>query len=112
MLGLVPDLVGADALFGPRRHLVDDVGEAEVGIDLLQQRGEGHALGLDLVLGAEDVAVVLREAAHPHDAVQRRRGLVAVALAELAVAQRQVAVALDALLEDQDVAGQFIGLSA
>jgi hypothetical protein len=33
------------------------------------------------------------------------RGLVAVALAELAVAQRQVAVALDALLEDQDVAG-------
>jgi hypothetical protein len=37
--------------------------------------------------------------------VQRARRLVAVALAELAVAQRQVAVALDALLEDQDVPG-------
>jgi hypothetical protein len=43
------------------------------------------------------MAVVLREAAHPHDAVQPARRLVAVALAELAVAQRQVAVALDAL---------------
>src|SRR5688500_18891918 len=30
----VPALVGADALRGPRRHLVDDVGEAEVAIDL------------------------------------------------------------------------------
>ena len=58
---------------GPRRHLVDDVGEAEVGVDLLQQRRVGHALVEDLVLGAEDVAVVLREAAHAHDAVQRRR---------------------------------------
>jgi glyoxylase-like metal-dependent hydrolase (beta-lactamase superfamily II) len=67
---------------------------------------------LDHVLGAEDVAVVLRETAHPHDAVQATGGLVAVAGAELAVAQRQVAIALDALLEDQDVAGQFIGLSA
>jgi hypothetical protein len=104
VLGLVPALVGADALFGPRGHLVDDVGEAEVLVDLLQQRRVGHALGQDLVLGAEDVAVVLREAAHAHDAVQAARGLVAVALAELAVAQRQVAVALDALLEDQDVA--------
>ena len=66
----------------------------------------------DLVFGAEDVAIVLRETAHAHDAVQAAGGLVAVAGAELAVAQRQVAVALDALLEDRDVAGQFIGLSA
>jgi hypothetical protein len=50
------------------------------------------------------VAIILREAAHPHDAVQATRGFVAVALAELAITQRQVAVALDALLEDQDVA--------
>ena len=52
--------------------------------------------GSDLVLGAEDVAVVLREAAHAHDAVQRAGRLVAVARAELAVAQRQVAVAAQA----------------
>jgi hypothetical protein len=79
--------------------------EAEVRIDALQQRRVGDALVEDMVLGAEDVAVVLREGPHPHDAVQPAGGLVAVALAELSVAQRQVAVALDALLEDQDVSG-------
>src|SRR5256885_1963185 len=102
---LVPAFIGADARFGARGDLVDDVAEAEVRVDLLQQRGEGQHFGLDLVFGTEDVAIILREAAHAHDAVQAARGLVAVALAEFAVAQRQVAVALDALLEDQDVAG-------
>jgi hypothetical protein len=58
------------------------------------------------------VAVVLREAAHAHEAVQRARGLVAVAGAEFAVAQRQVAVAAQALVEDLHVPGQFIGFTA
>ena len=49
--------------------------------------------GSDLLLGAEDVAVVLGERPHPHDAVQRPGGLVAVARAEFAEAQRQVAIA-------------------
>ncbi len=105
ILGFVPAFFRADALFGARRHLVDDVGEAEILVHLLQQRREVDALLLDLVFGAEDVAVVLREGAHAHDAVQAARGLVAVALAKLTVAQRQVAVALNALVEDQDVAG-------
>ena len=47
--------------------------------------------------------VVLGELAHPHDAVQRAVRLVAVAAAELGQADRQVAIAGDALLEDQDV---------
>ena len=47
--------------------------------------------------------VVLGELAHPHDAVQRAVRLVAVAAAELGHADRQVAIAVDALLEDQDV---------
>ena len=37
----------------------------------------------DLLLGAEDMRVVLGEGAHAHQAVQRARGLVAVHLAEL-----------------------------
>ena len=74
-------------------------------VDLLQLRRVGDALVEDLVLGAEDVAVVLREAAHAHDPVQRAARLVAVALAELAVADRQVAVAAQLRLEDQHVAG-------
>ena len=101
--GLVPALVRADALHRPRRDLVDDVGEAEVAIYLLQQRRVGDAFRQDVILGAEDVAVVLGEAAHAHQAVQRSRGLVAVAGAELAVAQRQFAVAAHALVVDEDV---------
>ncbi len=52
---------------------------------------------------AEDMGVVLRELAHAHDAVQRAVRLVAVAAAELGEPQRQVAIGVDALLEDQDV---------
>ena len=104
-LGLVPDRVGADALRRPGRDLVDDVVKAKVGIDPLQQRRVVDALLQNLVFGAKNMAVILREAAYPHDAVQPARGLVAMALAEFAVAQRQIAVALDALLEYQDVAG-------
>ena len=51
-------------------------------------------LGLDLLFGAENVRVVLHEAAHAHQAVQRARGLVAVAGAELGEPQRQFAVAV------------------
>src|SRR3546814_1346523 len=48
---------------------------------------------------------VLGEGAHPHHAVQSARRLVAMAGAEFRHAQRQVAVAGDALLEDLDVPG-------
>ncbi len=57
------------------------------------------------VLGAEDVRVVLREAAHAQQAVQRAGRLVAMHDAELGEAQRQVAIALQPVLEDLDVAG-------
>ena len=79
-------------------------------VDLAQQGGERLHLGLNLVFGTKDVAIVLSEAAHAHDAVQTARGLVAVALAKLAKAQWQVAVALDALLVNQDVARAVHGL--
>ncbi|CAM5197645.1 hypothetical protein CDEN61S_00385 [Castellaniella denitrificans] len=112
LLGLVPDLVGADALFGAGGDLVQDLGEAEVGVDLLQQAREGGALFLELVFRAEDVPIVLGEAAHAHHAVQRTGGLVAVALAEFAVAQRQFAVGVQAGVEDLHVARTVHGLQA
>ena len=68
--------------------------KAEVRVDALEQVAERDRLRVDLVLGAEDVRVVLRERAHAHQAVQRARGLVAVAGAELGHAQRQVAIDL------------------
>jgi len=51
-----------------------DLGEAEVLVHALQQRAEGGRLRVDLVLGAEDVCVVLSERAHAHDPVQRADG--------------------------------------
>ena len=78
--------------------------EAEIAVDRAQQLDEPHRLGRDLLLGAEDVRVVLGEGAHPHDAVQRAGRLVAVAGAELRHAQRQLAVAAHALAEDLHVA--------
>ena len=62
-----------------------------------------HRLGGDLVRSAEDVRIVLREGAHPHQPVQRARGLIAMHLAELREAQRQLAIAAQALLEHLDV---------
>src|SRR6185295_3839072 len=69
-LGLIPKLVGADPFRGARRELVDDLGEAEVRVDLLQQSRKRGDFRLDLFLGAKNVAVILRESADTHDAVQ------------------------------------------
>ena len=53
----------------------------------------GAHLGFDLLGRAEDVGVVLREAADAQQAVHGAGALVAVDVAELGVALREVAVA-------------------
>ena len=53
--------------------------------------------------GADDVRVVLREAAHAQEAVQHARLLVAVHGAQLRPAQRQVAVGALLVLVDHEV---------
>src|SRR6266581_1011188 len=103
--GFVPELVCADPFRRARREFVDDLGEAEVCVDLLQQRRIRRDLRLDLLLGAEYVAIVLREGADAHDAVQSTRGFVARAHTELAVAQGQLAITVQALVVDQHVSG-------
>jgi hypothetical protein len=67
-------VVLADALLGAKRDLDGDVREAEIRINLEGELVEGHAFRLDLLGLAEDVAVVLREAAHAHDPVQGAGG--------------------------------------
>ncbi len=49
------------------------------------------------------MGIVLSEGAHPHQPVQGTRGLVAVAGAELGHPERQIAVAVQALVEDLHV---------
>src|SRR5690606_2273845 len=71
LLCLVPDLVRTDALIGAGRNFIQNLGEPEVRIDLLQQSREVRALVLQLILGADDVAIVVSEAAGPPHAAPR-----------------------------------------
>ena len=64
----------------------------------------------DLLRRAEDVGVVLGEAAHADQAVQHAGALVAVDRAQLAQPHRQVAVAALLVLVDQDVERAVHGL--
>ena len=76
-LGAVPHLVVADPLRRTRRELEPGL-EAEA---LVEVEAEAQALDdllLDLLLGAEDVRVVLGDVAHPQQAVERAARLVAV----------------------------------
>src|SRR5690554_2502507 len=104
-LGAIPHLGLAEEVIGTGGELELHVVEAELLVDLEGQGDEVLGLRLYLLLGAEDMGVVLGEGAHPHQAVQRAGGLVAVAAAELRQAQRQVPVALQPLVEHLHVAG-------
>ena len=91
----------ADVVLGHRRELDKEVlVETEVGIDVLEEAAELRDLLLDLLLGAEDVRVVLDEAPDAHDAVQGAARLVTGAVAELGETQWQVLVTAGAALED------------
>ncbi len=100
----VPGRVVAGARCRPRRqrHLV--VGKTEVAIDLAQQGDEARDFALHILLAAEHMRVVLLEGARPHDAVERTGGLIAVAGAELGIADRKLSPRAQALVEDLHVA--------
>ncbi len=71
LLGVVPHLVGADPLVRPGRQLHHHVVEAEIRIGRQDQIVDGEALGPHLVLGAEDMRIILGERPDPHQPVQR-----------------------------------------
>ena len=90
-LGAVPQLVGADPLVGAGRELEPHV-EAEDRVGGERELEARLELVLDLLLGAEDVAVVLGEVPRAQQPVQRAAQLVAVQQPRLGVADGQVAV--------------------
>ena len=87
----------------PIGELDPHVVEAEVTIDIQQQLRHRHRLLRDLLLGDENVRIVLGESAHPHQPMQRSGRLVAVHLAELRQPDRELPVASQSVLEDLDV---------
>ena len=107
-LGLVPPLGGSHILVARR------VAEAEPDAEVVKRQALEHLerevdaalhLGLHLLVGAEDVGVVLREAADPRHAAEFARLLVAVDRAKLGQPQRQVLVAVRPGLVDHRVVG-------
>ena len=100
----IPGGLVAHAVGGPGGQLDVHVLEAELAVDVQHQRHDGAAFGIHLRRRAVDVRIVLGEVAHAQQAVQRARGLVAMHLAELAHADRQVAVALEAVAVQQHAA--------
>ena len=103
LFGPVPHRIAAEALFGAQRQLDGIAEAAQILVDHVEQIAERRDFGDDLILAAEDMAVVLGELAHAHQAVQGAVRLVAVATAHFGHAQRQIAVGFDALAEDQHV---------
>src|SRR5271167_3211488 len=63
----------------------------------------------ELLLGAEDMRVVLGEGAHAHEPMQRSRRLVTAYSPEFGETQRQLAIRPQAVLEDLHMAGAVHG---
>jgi hypothetical protein len=103
VLGLVPGFIGADALFGrvDRRYRM-----------LVKPKSAYTFCSSEVKAVTSAWIWSSVQKMWPSSCVKARTrmmpcsagGLVAVAVAELAKAQRQIAIALDALLEDDDVA--------
>ena len=107
---MLPHLEVADVLLRAGGEGDAVVGEAE-GLHQLEGELQNAAdLVLDLLGAAEDVGVVLGEAAHAHEAVKDTAALVAVDGAQLGEAQGQLAVAAQGGAVDGDVEGAVHGL--
>src|SRR5450759_145881 len=101
--GLVPSLVRSDPFYRARGQLDQHLIETEIAIYLIQHHDELGYFGLHLRFGTENMRTILGKAAHPHQAVQRSGSLVAMAGTEFRQTQRQVAVAVQAVVEDLHV---------
>ena len=91
-LGLVPVGDLADELLRPGRQLCLELGQAVVAEQADDEVEQAGQLVVQLLGGAEDVRVVLGEAARPGEAVHDAGLLVPVHRAELEQPQRQLAV--------------------
>src|SRR6185503_17260376 len=103
VLGLVPELVRTEPFLWPRGEIDRWIRVAEHAEELEREIEDLSDLLLRLFPRAEDVGVVLREAADAQHPVERAAALVAVHGAELADTHGQLAVRVDLRLEHLDV---------
>mmetsp|Transcript_14379 Transcript_14379/g.38822 ORF Transcript_14379/g.38822 Transcript_14379/m.38822 type:complete len:426 (+) Transcript_14379:336-1613(+) len=108
--GLGPYVVGAYALLRARGEVDLVVGEAKAREDALGEVKDAQDLIRKLLGEAEDVRVVLREAAHAEEPVKSPRALVAVHGAQLRPPEGQLAVGSQAVFVHEDVERAVHGL--
>ena len=99
LLGLVPELVGAEPPLGTCRQVDRRLGVPEDAQELEREIEDLADLVLRLLPRAEDVRVVLREPADAQHPVQRAPTLVPIDGAELTDAQGELAVRVDLRLK-------------
>ena len=99
-LGPVPHRVITGARVGPQGQLDRNIVKAEVFINLRNQPAKRDRFINNLVFAAENMRVILRHLAHPHQPVQRAMGLIAVATPKFGHTNGQVAIAFNALFEN------------
>ena len=104
-----PALFVANVVVRHGRQL-DGVGQAERRIDLVEELDDILNFVLHLIPCHEDMRVVLREAAHAEQAVQRAGELMAVDQTELTDSERQVAVGVRLARVDHHAARAVHGL--
>ena len=92
LLGAIPDRIITGPHIGAQRQLDRHIGEAQILVDLCHQPAKINGFRNNLVFAAENMRVILRHLAHPHQAVQRAMRLVAVTAAKFGHAYRQVAI--------------------
>src|SRR5665213_2394762 len=97
------DLVGRNALFARRKKILEviEIERAHQAQRFIERLLE---LALQLFGRAEEMRVVLREAARACEAVQRSAAFETVNGSELGVTDRQIAIRMPLALVDQDVA--------
>ena len=108
---ILPVLVGAHRILRAGGQL-DKVFKAELGVHLIDQRHHPGDLIGNLLAGHEDMGIILGEAAHAEQAVERALQFVAVHQAQLAAAQGQVTVGMGLVLVHHHAAGAVHGLDA
>ena len=110
-LGLVPECRLAHEVGGTGGELHAEL-QVEEGVDALDHADDVRDLLLDLLLGHKEVGIVLRELAHAEQAVEGAREFVAVQDLAFGYAQRKVAIAVLARLEEEHRVGAVHRLDA
>ena len=104
LFSLVPDFIRTDPFFRAVGKADQHLIEPEVLVDRQDQVVDRDRLLLQLLFGAEDMGVVLGKATHAEQSVQGTGRFIAVHLAEFGNPHRQVAVALQTVLEKLNMA--------